>query len=392
MTPPSDPSPRQTCPNAQESDWDAFRREMPVAERWAYLDHAAVAPLPEPAGAAMRAWIGDATENGDANWPDWSRKMDSLRAAAAAMLGAAPGEIALVKNTTEGINLVAEGFPWSPGDNVVTLADEFPSNQYPWMNLASRGVETRRVPVEACRVDLGRIADAMDARTRVVAVSWVGFSTGWRNDVDELARLAHDGGALLFLDAIQGLGVFELDVTRTPVDFLAADGHKWMLGPEGAGVFYIRREHLDLLRPLGVGWGSVKHHHEFSRIEFDLKDDASRYEGGSINMPGMIALGESLGLLCTHGQAALARRVIELTDLACRRLERIGATIATARDDGHKSGIVIFEMPGRDPAELARRCKERGVILSCRGGRLRISPHAYNNEQDIDRLVTALGS
>jgi selenocysteine lyase/cysteine desulfurase len=363
---------------------------MPVTEQWAYMDHAAVAPLPAPARDAVRDWLDDAAAHGDAHWPDWAAKCEALRWQATEMLCAAPGEVALIKNTTEGINLVAEGYPWRSGDNVVTLADEFPSNQYPWMNQADRGVEVRRVLVEHGRVDLNRVADAMDERTRILAMSWVGFSTGWRSDVDELARLAHDRGALLFLDAIQGLGVFELNVAETPVDFLSADGHKWMLGPEGAGLFYIRREHLSLLRPLGVGWGSVKHCHEFSRIEYDLKEEAARYEGGSQNMMGMIALGESLKLLCSYGQAALGRRIVELTDTACERLERIGARITTARDEGHKSGIVLFEMPGQDPEELAKRCKQQGIILSCRGGRLRISLHAYNNHDDIDRLVGVL--
>lgn len=390
MKSPSESSPEKVDSGFTQPDWEAFRRQMPVTRNWAYMDHAAVAPLPAPARDAVHAWLDDATNHGDAHWLDWHRQCEDLREQAAEMLGAGLEEVALVKNTTEGINLVAEGFPWQLGDNVVTLADEFPSNQYPWMNLSSQGVELRRVPVEAGRVDLNRVAEAMDERTRILAISWIGYATGWRSDVDELVRLAHDRGALLFLDAIQGLGIFELDVARTPVDFLAADGHKWMLGPEGAGLFYVRREHLELLRPLSVGWGSVKHCYEFNRIELDLKDDASRYEGGSQNMMGMIALGESLKLLCSYGQAALSRRVIEVTDLACERLERIGARIATAREDGHKSGIVIFEMPGRDSQELAERCKEQGVILSCRGGRLRISLHAYNNEEDINRLVGAL--
>ncbi|MBN1587997.1 MAG: aminotransferase class V-fold PLP-dependent enzyme [Pirellulales bacterium] len=373
-------------------DWAAFRRQMPVAQRWAYMDHAAVAPLPEPARAAVLRWVDDASTNGDAHWPDWSSQVDAVRTTAARMLGCGEEEIALVKSTTEGINFVAEGYPWKPGDNVVTLADEFPANQYPWMNLADRGVETRRVPTERGQVDLDRLTAAMDERTRILTVSWVSFSSGWRNDVDRLARLAHDRGALLFLDAIQALGVFELNVVKTPVDFLAADGHKWMLGPEGAGLFYLRREHLDQLRPLGVGWHSVVHAHDFTRIELDLRRDASRYEGGSQNMVGMIALGESLKLLNSYGQAALSRRIIEMTDLACRRLDEIGATIATDRQPGHESGIVVFELPGRDSHELAKQCFNRDVILSCRSGRLRISLHAYNNEEDVGRLVDALTS
>jgi cysteine desulfurase/selenocysteine lyase len=384
-----DQPPQRSSPSP--APWESFRREMPVTDRWAYLDHAAVAPLPAPTWAALDEWARDATENGDVSCPHWHEQIEGLRTLSAELVGADPAEIALVHNTTEGINLVAEGFPWRPGDNCVTLADEFPSNQYPWMHLADRGVETRRVPTEEGKVDLDRLADACDGRTRIVAISWVGYSTGWRNDLDRLAELAHRCGALLFVDAIQALGVFPLDLRRTPVDFFAADGHKWLLGPEGAGLFFVRREHLDLLRPMGIGWSSVRHAHDFSRIELALKDTAARYEGGSPNTAGMIALEASVRLLAGFGPAALADRITEITDLACRRLAEVGAVVVSDRRDEHKSGIVTFELPGNDPQAVRRRCLEQGVVLSCRAGRLRISPHAYNNSDDVERLIEAVG-
>jgi selenocysteine lyase/cysteine desulfurase len=258
------------------------------------------------------------------------------------------------------------------------------------MHLADRGVQTRRVPGDSGRVDPDRLEAACDRRTRILAVSWVSFSSGWRNDLDQLAEIAHRCGALLFLDAIQGLGVFPLDVRETPVDFLAADGHKWLLGPEGAGLFYVPRRHLDRLRPIGIGWNSVIHAHDFSRIELTLKESAARYEGGSQNMAGMIALGASLKLLARYGAAEIAERVLEITDLACRRLPGIGATVFSDRTAAHKSGIVQFELPGRDPQALLKKCLQEGVALSCRAGRLRISPHAYNNAHDIERCIAAL--
>ena len=237
---------------------------------------------------------------------------------------------------------------------------------------------------------MDRLASACDQRTRIVSVSWVTYSSGWRHDLDRLAEIVHDRGALLFLDAIQGLGVFPLDVKQTPIDFLAADGHKWLLGPEGAGIFFTRREHLDLLRPLGVGWNSVVHDHDFARIELILKDTAQRYEGGSPNTAGFIGLGASLELLSRFGFEAIARRVLEITDLACDRLGQIGAVIHSDRRDACKSGIVAFELPGRDPQALRQKCLQQDVVLSCRAGRLRISMHAYNDDSDVDRLIEAL--
>ena len=371
-------------------DWTEFRRQMPVAQRWAYLDHAAVGPLPLPSAAAVVHWAREAAENGGMSWPDWERRAGELRLAFAELIGASSEEVALVRNTTEGISLVAEGFRWQPGDNVVTLADEFPTNQYPWMNLAERGVQTRRVPTIEGKADPDRIAAACDRRTRILTISWVSYSSGWRNNLNLLAEIAHRSGALLMVDAVQGLGVIPLDVRRSAIDFLAADGHKWMLGPEGAGVLYVRREHLDRLRPLGVGWNSVVHSHEFDRIDLTLKPSAARYEGGSRNMVGSLALLASLRLLARFGTAAICRRIFEITDLACERLVQWGAEVCSDRRPEHKSGIVVFKLPGREPQSVRKDCLAREVVLSCRGGGVRISPHAYNDASDIDRLIAAL--
>lgn len=369
------------------SPWDDFRRQMPVVGRWAYFDHAAVAPLSGPARAAMEEWGADLAENGDAHWKRWSDRVEAVRGLAARLMSAKTAEIALIRNTTEGINLVAEGFPWQPGDNVVVPADEFPSNLFPWMNLNSRGVELRQVPNPDGRLDLDAVASLCDERTRIVAASWVGYASGWRNDLAALAEIAHQRGAYFFVDAIQGLGVFPLDVSRTPIDFLSADGHKWLLGPEGAGIFYVRHELLNVLRPIGIGWNSVVHAGDYTNRQLVLKPTAARYEGGSWNMPGIVGLGASLDLLLGLGIEPISQRLIEMTDLLCERLAQAGAEIVSDRHPQHCSGIVSFELPDRNPMQVRKQCLERGVVLSCRAGRLRASPHAYCTEQDIERLV-----
>jgi selenocysteine lyase/cysteine desulfurase len=376
--------------HASLAPWRRFRAEMPIAENWAYFDHAAVAPLPARTQQAVCQWAEQATTQGDTVWLEWSQGVEACRSSAAKLINADRSEVALVHSTTEGLSLVAEGFPWREGDNVVTLDNEFPSNQYPWLNLKTRGVETRRVAAPDGRVDLDQVANACDGRTRIVSVSWVGYASGWRADLDELAALVHDKRALLCVDAIQGLGVFPLDVHATPIDFLAADGHKWLLGPEGAGLFFLRSEHLDRLRPIGVGWHSVAHSSDYGRIELEFKPSADRFEGGSQNMVGFLGLGASLELLLEYGTPAIAQRILEVTDLACQRLQAAGATIASHREGAHRSGIVSFELPGQDPVEVRKRCLAAGVVLSARGGRLRLAAHAYNDEQDIDRLVAAL--
>lgn len=369
---------------------ERLRQAMPVAQRWAYFDHAAVAPVSGPAADAMRTWVDQSAAEGDTMWPEWGRQLKAMRQASASLIGAAPEEITLVPNTTAGINLVAEGLDWQPGDNVVTLADEYPSNLYPWMHLADRGVETRRVPTTDGVLDYDQLAEHCDERTRLITVSWVAFSNGCRRDLDAIAEIAARKGTLLFVDAIQGLGVFPLDVSRTPIDFLAADGHKWLLGPEGAGVAYIRGERLPLLRATAVGAHSVVHAFDYTHIDLKLKQDASRYEGGSLNVPGMFGLGASIELLQSLGIDNVAAAILDVTDQICSRLQESGFRVISPRDGEQRSGIVSFEFPGADVMAVRRHCLEQQVALACRAGRIRVSAHAYNNQEDVDRLISAL--
>lgn len=375
---------------------DQFRRQMPVAARWAYFDHAAVAPLPQPTADAMATWLQEATTAGDTVWPRWAEQVEQARRLAADLINAQPTEIALVPNTTFGLNLVARGFPWLAGDNIVVPENEFPSNLYAWMSLTNIGVETRRVPVEGGRIDLERLLDACNERTRLISVSWVGYYTGWRIDVAELCRAAHDRGLLVMLDAIQGLGVFPLDVAATGVDFVAADGHKWMLGPEGAGIFYTRKEHLPQLQSFYAGWNSVAGRHDFSQIVWQPREEAARFEGGTQNMAGFIGLAASMNLLRSLGvspQASpVADAILHLSNLAHERLRELGAEMISPHQPGHESGILTFRIPGADPVQLRRRCLDANVALSVRGGGIRISLHGYNNEDDLTRLVDVLFS
>lgn len=371
---------------------DRLRREMPVAQKWAYLDHAAVAPITAPCQAAMARWVEGAASEGDTVWPEFAREVAAARQAGARLINAHADEIALVGSTTQGINLVAEGLDWRPGDNVVTLEDEYPSNLYPWMHLGDRGVETRRVPTRDGRVDYDQLADRCDDRTRVITVSWVGYANGCRRDLKILGDIAARKNVLLFIDAIQGLGAFPLDVQETPIDFLAADSHKWMLGPEGAGIAYIRRDRLPLLRAKGVGANSVKQGSDYTHIELALRETASRSEGGAKNMCGLMGMGATLELLESLGGANIAAAVLAVTDYACERLAAAGYRVVSPREVGQGSGIVSFEYPAPDLLAVRKHCVASGVALACRSGRIRISPHAYNNEADVDRLIEALAS
>jgi selenocysteine lyase/cysteine desulfurase len=370
--------------------WDEFRAQMPVTAKWAYFDHAGVSPLPSPTADVLIEFARDNAANGVADWNRWRTTVETARQLGARLLRADEAEIALVHNTTEGINAVAEGFPWRPGDNVVTLSSEFPSNLYPWLNLADRGVETRQVVVQNERVDLAAIEKACDSRTRVLAISWVGYMTGWRNDLAQLSEIAQRARAFFFVDAIQALGMFPLDVRDVRIDALAADGHKWLLGPEGAGLFYLRREHFGLLRPTGVGWNSVRHSGDFTNTSLDLKADASRYEGGSHCLAAIAGFAQSLRMIVDVGPDKMSQRLLDVTDRLCERLARAGLATASCRVGERRSAIVAFDVPGRNPLELKKQCKARGVIVNARAGRMRASPHVYCNEADLDRLIEAV--
>ncbi len=367
-----------------------LRSQMPICEEWAYLDHAAVAPISGPAAEAVLQWSRQATQEGVAAWSGWTRQVKETRRLGAEITGAHEDEVALVSSTTAGINLVAEGIDWQEGDNVVTLADEFPSNLYPWMQLERLGVELRRVPTHHGSVDSQELLAACDSSTRVVTISWVGYSNGARRDLAAIGEAAQKVGAFFFVDAIQGLGVYPIQVDEFGIDGLAADGHKWMLGPEGAGIAYIRSDWLDRLRPLGIGWNSVAHAGDYANLQLNLKPTAARYEGGSHNMVGFVALGASLRLLCEIGVQNLEGAILENAAQVRELLVRHGGTIYSPAAAQEASGIVSCRFDGADLKKLKRLCLEDGVVVNFRDGRLRVSPHAYNNPHDFAMLSDSL--
>ncbi len=372
-------------------DWDALRRaEFPVTENWAYFDHAAVAPLPRRSGDAMRAWIAEQEANGVVHWPRWESKLEGLRRDLAGLIHADNRRDRLRQQHDPRHRPGRRGLPLARGDNVVTAEEEYPSNLYPWLNLKDRGVELRTVPSREGRVWPEDLDAAMDDRTRLLTISHVEWASGFRNDLDQLAELAHARGAALFVDAIQGLGPLTIDVSRTPIDFLAADGHKWLLGPEGAGVFYVRRDWIERLRPILVGWHSVTTSYNVPGIHFDLKPNARRWEGGTFNMPGLQAFAASVRLFHEIGPDVVSERILERAEQVREIARQAGWSVCGSQRPEDLSGIVALERPGIDPDAFAREARNRGIALSSRRGRVRISPHVYNGDDDLQRLAEAL--
>lgn len=368
--------------------------QFPVTERWAYLNHAGVAPLPSAAVEAMSGYARRVAAGGSLAVEQHSARAEEVRATAARLMGVPASDVAFVKNTTEGLGFVANGLTWRPGDRVVVPDFEFPSTVYPWLALRDLGVVVDLVPPRGPggSLPVEAFAEVMAAGPppKVVATSWVQFGRGWRSDLAGLASLCHDAGALLCADVIQGLGAVPAELEAWGVDFAMADAHKWLLGPEGIGVLYVARRCLDSLRPLEPGWASVAHREEWDNRELIWHDDARRLEGGSSNSAGIHAMGASLDLLEGAGAEAVWGHVDELCDRACLGLAGAGATVLSDRSPGGRSGVVTFALEGHDPAAVHRHLLDAGIVTSPRGGGTRLAPHAYNTAEEIDRLVDAL--
>jgi selenocysteine lyase/cysteine desulfurase len=367
-----------------------IRSKFPITKRYNFQDHAGVGPLSGPAAEALAAYAQEWAEFAYLKHT-YARTADHVRQTSARLLNAHADEITFVKNTSEGINYVANGIPWVTGDNVVSTTMEFGANVYPWLNLEPRGVRLKRVPDEEGRVPFGSLAAAIDKRTRVVAISAVQWSNGFRTDLTRLGELCQEKGVLLLVDAIQALGVHPIDVRAMNIDFLAADGHKWLCGPEGAGVFYCRRELIGHLRPTEPGYLCVKHGYDTQEAKFDLHNDARRFDSGVYNLAGIAALGASIDLLLEVGIDEVQRRVKLLTDRLVEGLLRKGWKVHSPRTSSEWSGIVSFSSDKHDLLALKSHLREEFKIVVCRRlGRLRASPHFYNTPEEIEQLIEAL--
>jgi len=366
--------------------WREYRDQFPVTERLIYLNHAAVAPLPRAAAEAMQKFAQEALDFGSLHYDRWMDTYEQLRVAAARLIGADRREIALVKNTSEGIATIAMGLDWHPGDRVVAFREEFPSNYYPWLRL-----EEHRVSV-----DWLSVTDPLDSIDRacqgakLLAISFVQYLSGLRSDLNAIGEICHRHGCFFLVDAIQGLGAFPLNVRTAHIDALAADGHKWMLGPEGCGILYIRRERQDSVFPVEFGWTNVAGYNDYASRDLTLRPDAGRYECGTLNTIGCYGLRASLEFLLEVGVERIAPAVRALADQLADGAQRKGYQLLGDRTAENSAGIIAVHKPGMDSRQVVHELKERGIIAAPRQGWVRFSPHFYINPDDIERVVEAL--
>ena len=375
--------------NSDKKLFEIYRDEFPVTKDHVYLDHAGVAPVSLRGKRAVEKFLSEATESGMFNYKQWMDRVEEVRRSCAILTGAEPEEIAFVKNTSQGISIVAEGLDWKEGDNLLICEKDFPSNIYPWLNLKRKGVEIRVVPSQNERILLEDIELLIDSRTKLLTVSSVNFSSGFKIDLEVVGRLCKGKGILFFVDAIQSLGVIPMDVNEFKIDFLAADGHKWLLSPEGTGIFYCRKELALRINPPLIGWKSIINESDYDHVDFRLKTNALRFEEGSLNVMGIYALGAAIDLLVEVGIDRIQARVIELGDLIIREAEKRDFQVRTPKSKEERGGIISI-IGNFDPIKVKDKLKEEGILVNVRGGAIRISPHFYNTEYEVLRLFNAI--
>jgi cysteine desulfurase/selenocysteine lyase len=365
----------------------AYREQFPVTQKLIYLNHSAVAPLSRPAAEAMQRLAADVLANGAVNYEQWVETYDGLRRAAARLVNGTPEEIALMKNTSEGISTIAMGLDWRPGDRIVAFREEFPANQYPWRRLESKGVKIEWLSAED---PLDRIDEACRG-ARLLAISFVQYLSGFRADINAIGEICRRRGVIYFVDAIQGLGAFPIDVEAAHIDALAADGHKWMLGPEGCAILYISRKLQEQVEPSEFGWTNVAGYNDYGSRDMALRPDAGRYECGTLNTIGCYGLRASIELLLEVGIDRIAPAVQARGDQIDAGVRAKGYEVMRERTPATGAGIVSFRKPNVDSAAIVARLLENRITAAARAGWVRTSPHFYVSYEEVAVVLDVLG-
>ena len=365
-----------------------YRDEFPVTRELIYLNHAAVAPLCRPAASAMMDLADDVCRHGSLHYDKWMEAYAGLRKVAAKLINASPDEIAILKNTSEGIATIAEGFQWRPGDRVIIFEEEFPANYYPWLRLERRGVELTRLSIYD---PIEKIAGTIPG-ARLLSISYVNYLSGFRVNLQRIGDLCREHGCFLFVDAIQGMAAFPINVEACHIDALAADGHKWMLGPEGNAVLYLRRKWLDTVEPIEFGWTNPASYADYSSRDMTLRPNAGRYECGTLNTMGCFGQRAALEFLSEIGTDNIAAAIDLLANELYARVRAKGYEVITERTRDTGSGIVSFRHPSIDCRSIVSDLARNRIVATSRQGWIRMSPHFYISPEDIRHVVEALPS
>lgn len=364
---------------------EKIREQFPVTKNKVFLNHAAQSPLPKPVADAVRKFVDEFSNLGTTSigWNDGGKPFF------AKLINAKPEEIAFIENTSVGLNIAANVLHYPPGSKIVTTDLEYPSVVYPWLR-KSLGVKVHYVKNVDGKILLEDVEKAVDDKTVAVAISHVEYVNGFRHDLRSLSEIAHEHGAFLIVDAIQSAGAMQIDVKKDDVDFLMSACYKWLLSPPGAGYLYVKEELIEKFEPPFVGWASVKPE-IFETIDFwdiwslRLSETASRFEVGSPSFISLIGATEALKMLLNIGIEKIERRILKITDHLMEAVKDLGLELQTPEEPQHRSGIVNFKI--NKPQEVAEKLNNKGIVVSARAHGIRVSPHFYNTEEEIEKFT-----
>lgn len=368
--------------------------EFRLSEDLIYLNHAGVSPWPARTAEAVRNFADENMVHGSRRYPQWIETEAALRERARELLNApSPDDIAFLKNTSEALSVVAHGLQWKEGDSIVSTNQEFPSNRIVWESLASKGIEFREADLRAPSHPEDALFALVDGSTKLITVSSVQFSTGLRMDLEKIGDFCKSRDILFCIDAIQSLGAVNFDVRKYQPDFVMADGHKWMLGPEGLAVFYCSSEMREKLTLHQYGWHMVEDLYDFEQKEWHIAKTARCFECGSPNMLGIYALNASLSLLLEAGMETVEQEILKKTEYLFERI-RSNPHLALITPDrpGRYAGIVTFRHTKKDNEHIYNFLMNNNVMCAYRNRGIRLSPHFYSSDGQLDRVFTLLKS
>lgn len=368
----------------------SYSAEFPLDNGLIYLNHAAVSPWPQRTTDAVKQFADENTRQGSLAYPQWLEVEQALREKLRELINTpSVDDIALVKNTSEALSFVAYGLDWNDGDNIVSSNQEFPSNRIVWESLSDQGVAFRQADLDAAETPEDALFALVDSNTRMIAISSVQYASGLRMDLECIGRFCRERDILFCVDAIQELGALPFDAQRCGADFVAADGHKWMMGPEGLGVFYCRESLREKLRLTQFGWHMVEAVGDFDQLAWAPAKSARRFECGSPNMLGVHALNASLSLLLELGLPQVGQRVLDNSFYLIRQLQKLGFYLKTPDDPERHAGIVSFSHPAgsKETEMLHKRLTEANIFCALRGGNIRFSPHFYTPRAQLEQTM-----
>ena len=369
-------------------DFERYRRLFPITSKRIYLNHAAISPLSTRVTDRLEWYIDDRTFGNIDSFQEADKIRDKLRALIAQMIHAEPGQIAFITNTSEGFNHLVQGLTWREGDEILVPDCEFPSNVYPFKNLERQGVVVKLIPTDEGKISLETIEAMITDKTRLLTISYVEFLSGFRNDLKAIGELCKSREIIFSVDGIQGFGALPIDVREFNIDFLSNGGHKWLMGPMGAGFMYFSPDLFQRLHPAFTGWLAVNNAWDFFDYQLDFLPDAKRYEYGTANFMGIVGLSASVELLNEIGLTNIEQKILQLGERLVDGLQEIGLKLVNTPDKKHWAGIYTFR--AKETEKLFEYLKSNQVVCSVRNGMLRISPHFYNTYDEIDVLVNLI--